>query len=51
MMIYKIYYQENMLQVPVRENTKSMYIEADSEKSVREMLKGRNYQYRVYPTS
>ena len=41
-MIYKVYYQENMLQVPVRENTKSMYIKADSERSVRTMLKGRN---------
>ena len=31
-MIYKVYYQENVLEVPVRENTKSMYIEADSER-------------------
>ena len=37
-MIYKVYYQENMLQVPVRENTKCMYIEADSERSVREKV-------------
>lgn len=42
-MIYKVYYQENMLQVPVRENTKSMYIEADSERSVRKQMKDRNY--------
>lgn len=42
-MIYKIYYQENVLEVPVRENTKSMYIKADSEKEVRELLKGRNF--------
>ena len=42
-MIYKVYYQENMQQVPVRENTRSMYIEADSERSVREKLKERNY--------
>ena len=42
-MIYKVYYQENVLQVPVRENTKSMYIEADSERSVRAKLKDRNY--------
>ena len=39
-MIYKVYYQENVLEVPVRENTKSMYIEADSERTVREILKG-----------
>ena len=42
-MIYKIYYQKNMLQVPVRENTISMYIEADSERSVREKLKSKEY--------
>ena len=42
-MIYKVYYQENMLQVPVRENTKSMYIEADSERSVREKLNDREF--------
>lgn len=42
-MIYKIYYQENVLEVPVRENTQCMYIEADSEREVRELLKGRNY--------
>ena len=43
MMIYKVYYQENVLEVPVRENTKSMDIKADSEKQVRELLKGRNF--------
>ncbi|MHA6258556.1 DNA-dependent RNA polymerase subunit epsilon [Sporosarcina sp. CAU 1771] len=42
-MIYKIYYQENMHNVPVRENTKSMYIETDSEQSVRKILKDRNF--------
>lgn len=42
-MIYKIYYQENATQVPIRENTKHLYIEADSEKNVREKLKNREY--------
>jgi DNA-dependent RNA polymerase auxiliary subunit epsilon len=42
-MIYKVYYQETMLQVPVRENTKSMYIEADSERSVRHKLSDRGF--------
>ena len=42
-MIYKVYYQDNMQQVPVRENTKCMYIEADSERSVRKKLSGREY--------
>ena len=42
-MIYKAYYQDNMQQVPVRENTKCMYIEADSERSVRKKLSDREY--------
>lgn len=42
-MIYKVYYQENMLQVPVRENTKCMYIEADSERAVRDKMKSRQF--------
>lgn len=42
-MIYKVYYQENALQVPIRENTQHVYVEADSEKSVREKLSDRNY--------
>jgi DNA-dependent RNA polymerase auxiliary subunit epsilon len=43
MMIFKVYYQENILQVPVRENTRSMYVEADSEREVRAKLKKFNY--------
>lgn len=42
-MIYKVYYQSNMLQVPVRENTESMFVEADSERSVRAKLKDRKF--------
>jgi DNA-dependent RNA polymerase auxiliary subunit epsilon len=42
-MIYKIYYQENVHEVPVRENTKVMYIEASSEREVRKKLHGRPY--------
>lgn len=42
-MIYKVYYQENMNEIPVRENTKSLYLEASSEREVREFLKERNY--------
>ncbi len=42
-MIYKVYYQENVLEVPVRENTKSLYIEAASEQEVRFALKDRKY--------
>lgn len=41
-MIFKVFYQENMLEVPVRENTKSMYIEAESVREVRQLLKNRD---------
>jgi DNA-dependent RNA polymerase auxiliary subunit epsilon len=37
-MIFKVYYQKMKNEVPVRERTDSMYVEADSEKDVRIML-------------
>lgn len=42
-MIFKVFYQENMDEVPVRENTKSLFIEAESEAEVRKKLAPRNY--------
>lgn len=42
-MIYKVYFQESMTEIPVRENTKSLYLEASSEQEVRQKLKDRNY--------
>lgn len=42
-MIYKVYYQENVNEIPVRENTKTLYLEASSEREVRRYLKDRNY--------
>lgn len=42
-MIYKVYYQEDKLEVPVRENTKSLYLEAVDVREVREKLQDRNY--------
>ncbi|MBQ0139720.1 MAG: DNA-dependent RNA polymerase auxiliary subunit epsilon family protein [Kurthia sp.] len=42
-MIYKVYYQESMLEVPVRENTKSLYLEATDVREVREKLANRGY--------
>ena len=42
-MIFKVYYQENRFEVPVRENTQSLYVEAASEREVRHHLKDRNY--------
>ncbi len=42
-MIFKVYYQETIRQVPVRENTKTLFIEANAEWEVRRKLKERNY--------
>ena len=42
-MIFKVLYQENANQVPVRENTKSLYVQAETEREVRAMLKDRKY--------
>jgi DNA-dependent RNA polymerase auxiliary subunit epsilon len=37
-MIYKVYVQENKNEVPVRERTKALYIEAGSDSEVYEKL-------------
>ncbi|MFB5660749.1 DNA-dependent RNA polymerase subunit epsilon [Alteribacillus sp. HJP-4] len=42
-MIYKVFYQKNFMEVPVRENTDSILIEADSEKEVRRHLADKKY--------
>lgn len=42
-MIFKVLYQELGEEVPVRERTDSLYIEAESERDVRKKLAGRNY--------
>lgn len=41
-MIYKVLYQELPYEVPVRERTKSLYFEADTERTVRKKLSDRN---------
>lgn len=47
MMIYKVYFQESKTQVPVREKTKTIYVEGASEREVRQSLKNRqiNIEY------
>jgi DNA-dependent RNA polymerase auxiliary subunit epsilon len=40
-MIYKVYYQESIKEVPVRENTKTLFLEAESERDVRRKLADR----------
>ncbi|MBD8068467.1 DNA-dependent RNA polymerase subunit epsilon [Bacillus sp. PS06] len=46
-MIFKVYFQEQANEVPVREKTKTIYVEAGSEKDVRIKLKDRtiNIEY------
>ena len=40
-MIYKVLYQNSKTEVPVRENTLTIYIEGDSERDIRKKLAGR----------
>lgn len=42
-MIFKVLYQDLPDEIPVRERTNSLYIEADSEREVRQKLADRNY--------
>ena len=44
-MIFKVLYQEVPDEVPVRERTKSLYIEAESVREVRKKLQ--NHQYHI----
>lgn len=41
-MIFKVLYQETPDTAPVRERTQSLYVEAESEREVREKLSDRN---------
>ncbi|MBM4764350.1 DNA-directed RNA polymerase subunit epsilon [Bacillus sp. B15-48] len=42
-MIFKVYYQEQKTEVAVREKTRTLFIEANSEREVRKKLVGRPY--------
>jgi DNA-dependent RNA polymerase auxiliary subunit epsilon len=42
-MIFKVYYQENIKEVPVRENTKTLFIEGESVRDVRSKIADRGY--------
>ncbi|MEH7477373.1 DNA-directed RNA polymerase subunit epsilon [Bacillus altitudinis] len=42
-MIYKVFFQASTTEVPVREHTYSLYVEAVSERDVRDKLKKHNY--------
>lgn len=42
-MLFKVYFQESMNEVPVRENTKTLFIEGESERDVRKKLTERKF--------
>jgi DNA-dependent RNA polymerase auxiliary subunit epsilon len=42
-MIFKVYYQETLSEVPVRERTQSLYVEAENVREVRKKLAPRKY--------
>ena len=42
-MVFKVFYQESITEVPIRENTKTMYIEGASIRDVRSKLKEKPY--------
>jgi len=42
-MVYKVLFQESSLEAPIRERTKSLYIEAESVREVRRKLAEREY--------
>ena len=46
-MVFKVYYQELADEVPVRERTKSFYIEAESEREVRQKLEASQTPYLI----
>jgi DNA-dependent RNA polymerase auxiliary subunit epsilon len=51
-MIFKVYFQETITEVPVREKTKAIYVEADFEREVRTKLADRGYNVeRVEPVT
>ena len=43
MAVFKVFYQENSKEIPVRENTQVLYVEAVGVPAVRKYLDDRNY--------
>ncbi|MEH7014571.1 DNA-directed RNA polymerase subunit epsilon [Neobacillus niacini] len=42
-MVFKVYFQENIKEVPVRENTMVLYVEGESVRDVRKKVADRGY--------
>ncbi|MBU0278847.1 DNA-dependent RNA polymerase auxiliary subunit epsilon family protein [Gemella sp. zg-570] len=43
MQVFKVFYQENAKEIPVRENTKTIYVEAENIPEVLKFLENRNF--------
>ena len=43
MLVFKVFYQENSKEIPVRENTQVLFVEADGVPEVRKYLDDRDY--------
>ena len=43
MPVFKVFYQKNSKEIPVRENTQVLFVEADGVPEVRKYLDDRNY--------
>jgi DNA-dependent RNA polymerase auxiliary subunit epsilon len=46
-MIFKVYYQETKTQVPVRENTKTIFVEGESIREIRKKLVDKPYNIEI----
>jgi DNA-dependent RNA polymerase auxiliary subunit epsilon len=46
-MIFKVYYQETKTQVPVRENTKTIFVEGESVRDIRRKLADKPYNIEI----
>ncbi|MCM3732336.1 DNA-directed RNA polymerase subunit epsilon [Fictibacillus nanhaiensis] len=42
-MIFKVYFQTSLTEVPIRENTQTVYVEAETINDVRKKLADRKY--------
>ncbi|NWQ41408.1 DNA-dependent RNA polymerase auxiliary subunit epsilon family protein [Bacillus sp. EB106-08-02-XG196] len=42
-MVFKVYFQERVTEVPVREKTKVLYVEGESVRDVRKKIADRGY--------
>jgi DNA-dependent RNA polymerase auxiliary subunit epsilon len=46
-MIFKVYYQKSINEVPVRENTKTIFVEGESVRDVRTKIADRGFNVEI----